>query len=286
MKNSVITNERQIALRNRKTITAIKYIFLIFWGIGTLFPFLWILNNSLRDNSQILGRPFLLPNPLVIQNYFTVLGSGRIPLNFLNSLIYSACATLVTLLISCMASYAIIRIFKSNFLFIYFIAGFMIPIHAVIIPMFIEMKILGVLNTRLALILLYIAGNIGFSIFVLSGFIKTIPLALEEAAIIDGASKSTVFFRIILPLCKPGLATVGTFVFLGCWNDFLGALLFASKPELATLNLAVFSFRGLYQVDYGPMNACIVLLIIPVVIIYILFQEQVIKGLSAGALKG
>ena len=286
MKNHARTREIQTAFVLGKSATVIKYIFLFFWAICTVFPFLWVVNNALRDNSQILGRPFSPPSPLIIENFITVLRASRIPLNFFNSFIYSTSATLVTLFISCMAAYSIIRILKSNFLFIYFIAGFMIPVHSVIIPMFISMRMLGLLNTRLAMILIYIAGNIAFSIFVLSGFIKTIPLALEEAAIIDGASKTSIFFRIILPLCKPGLATVGTFVFLGCWNDFLIALLFASRPNLATMNLAVFSFRGLSHVDYGPMYACIVLLIIPVVIIYMLFQEQVIRGLSAGALKG
>ena len=287
MINSTGKLRPRILFARRKAAVIVKYIFLSFWALTTVFPFLWIINNSFRNNSQILGQPFSLPPSIDFFNYIYVLSSTSIPLNFLNSVIYSTSATFATLLISSMATYAIIRVLKSNFLFVYFITGIMIPVHAVIIPMFIELKVLGLLNTRLGLITIYTSGCIATSIFVLSGFIKTIPVALEEAAVIDGASKATVFFRVILPLCKPGLATAGTFVFLfGCWNEFLGALLFTSQPHLTSLNLAVYYFRGMYQVDYGPMNACIVLLITPVVIFYMLFQEQVIKGLSAGALKG
>jgi raffinose/stachyose/melibiose transport system permease protein len=142
------------------------------------------------------------------------------------------------------------------------------------------------MNTRAALILAYVVGNLSISIFILVSFLKTIPKDFEDAAMIDGCSRTRTFFMIILPIARAGLATVGIFAFLGCWNDFLLPLLLAVSPQLRTLNLACFNLRSQYIADFGLVCAGLVILIVPVTIIYILFQENVIKGLTAGAIKG
>lgn len=270
----------------RKVAVTIKYFILIGWSVTTIFPFLWTINNSFRDNDQIYGHPFSMPTRWRFDNYSVVWTSADVGRNFFNSLLYSTISTALTLLLAAMTAYVLARVVNSLALYTYFILGIMIPIHAVIIPLFVSIRTLGLMNTRWALMLAYTVGHLSFSIFVLVGFMKGIPKELEESALIDGCGRARTFFSIILPVSKPGLATVGTFAYLGCWNDFLLGLLFAVSPHLRTLNLACFNLRGLYVSEQGLISAGLVVLIVPVTIMYILFQEQVIKGLTAGAVKG
>jgi len=157
----------------------------------------------------------------------------------------------------------------------------MIPIHAVIIPMLMILRRLGLVNTRLGIILAYTVAELSFSIFILVAFMKTIPREIEEAAQIDGSSRLRTFFQIILPISKPGLATIGTFAFINSWNDLLLALVITSGPKLSTLNLACFNLRGLYVQHYGLITAGLMIMMIPVIVIYIFFQEQLVKGITA-----
>ena len=280
MDHYVMARFRQDAART------LKYIVLALFSISTLYPFFWVIISAFKNNNEIYGRPFNLPSSWAFHNFHKAWIGARVDISLLNSLIYSFLSVALILLISSMTAYVLTRYTKTKILFTYFILGIMIPIHSIIIPEFFVIKTMGLYNSRFGLILVYIAGNISIRIFILSGFMKGIPKALEDASFIDGCSKAKTFFLIILPILKPALATVGILVFLNCWNDLLMALLFLSRPDFRTLNLACYNLRAEFQEDYGLISAGLVILIIPVTVIYIMFQEQVIKGLTAGAVKG
>ncbi|TFH04306.1 MAG: carbohydrate ABC transporter permease, partial [Spirochaetales bacterium] len=204
-----------------------------------------------------------------------------------NSLLYSAVTVLFTLLISSMCAFYIAKISSRNFLYVYFAVGIMIPVQAIMIPIFVTMRNVGLLNTRLGILIVYVVTSLSLGVFIITGFMrKGVPNDLLEAAVIAGCGPLGAFFRIALPISKPALATVGTFVFLNVWNEFLFALLMLSKPALRTLNLSVYMLRGQYQSEHGLMAAGIIILVAPAIIIYMLFQEQVVRGLTAGAVKG
>ena len=168
---------------------------------------------------------------------------------------------------------------KGGFLYTYFILGMMIPVQAIAIPMFVHIKNPGIIIT-------YVVIELAFAIFIMTGFIsRSVPDSIIEAASIDGCNVFGVFVRMVLPLAKSGIATVGTFVFLHVWNEFFFALILLAKPELISLNLTTYKLRGQYSSDYGLLAAGVVILAVPALIIYALFQEQVVKGLTAGAVK-
>ena len=160
------------------------------------------------------------------------------------------------------------------------------PAQTILIPIFTNYVKVGLNNTRIGLILMYVGLNIAFGTFILTGFMKGVPDAVIESGVIDGASSLRAFFSLVIPMAKPGLATVGTFVFLNTWNDFMIAFIMATDVKLQTLNLACYQLRGVYSSDFGLLSAGCVILMTPAIIIFIVFQEQVIKGLTAGAVKG
>ncbi|TVR52789.1 MAG: carbohydrate ABC transporter permease [Spirochaetaceae bacterium] len=266
---------------------AMRHLVLILWCSTAVFPVVWVFLNAFKDNSQIFGGPFRFPDPAIWTNFAAAYRGIHLSTTLVNSLFYSAVTVSVTLLICSMCAFYLSKIAKNNLLYVFFIMGIMIPVHAIIIPIFVTMRNFGLLNSRVGIIMVYIVTNISLSVFIITGFMrKGVPNELLEASIIDGCGPITAFFRIALPITTPALATVGTFVFLGVWNEFLFALLMLSRPALRTLNLSVYMLRGQYSSDHGLMAAGVIILVTPAIIIYTLFQEQVVKGLTAGALKG
>lgn len=263
-----------------------KYVVAIFFAVLALFPFLWITMNSFKNNKEIYGSPFKLPATFKFSNYVDAWSTAKIAIYFVNSIIISFSAVIIIVLIASMASYYISRLKPSKGIYSFFTLGIMIPIHAMLIPTFIMLRNANLLNTRLGLAIVYCAVNLSLSIFILVGFMKGIPKDLEEAAMIDGASVYRIFFSIIIPIAKPGIATIATLSFLNAWNDFLYAQVLISNPAIKTITQGIYNLRGQYTTDYGLMSAGLVITIIPVTLIYILFQEQVVKGMTAGAVKG
>jgi sugar permease (fragment) len=262
-----------------------KYFILISATITCLIPFLWVVLSSVKSDSEVYGNSFGLPKEWIWSNYVEAWKGAQVAVSFFNSLFYSFASVALLILVAAMASYIIARVWTNKLLYNFFAIGIMIPIHAIIIPMLIIFRKLVLVNTRPGIIIAYTVAELSFSIFVLVAFMKTIPREIEEAAQIDGSSKIRTFFQIIMPISKPGLATIGTFAFINSWNDLLLALVLTSSPMLKTLNLACFNLRGLYVQRYGLISAGLMIMIIPVVIIYIIFQEQVVKGITAGAVK-
>lgn len=284
--NTESGTKKNINKYKEKFFKGVQYFIVIFYALIAITPFLWIISNSLKDNSEIFASPFALPKGFKISNFAEAWSTAKIGTYFFNSVFVSVLAVGVMLVLAAMASYALCRILPSGKLYTYFTLGIMIPIHAMLIPTFIMLRKVDLLNTRPGLAIVYCAANLSLSIFILVGFMKGLPKELEEAASIDGANIFRIFFSIILPISKPGIATIGTLAFLNTWNDFLYSQVLISSPTLKTLTQGIANLKGQYSTDYGLMCAGLVIAIIPVTVIYILFQEQVVKGMTAGAVKG
>ena len=222
----------------------------------------------------------------MFENYAKAWKGAEVGRNFLNSMTVCLATLVILVIITAMGSYILTRVKKSVILDTYFSLGIMIPIHALLIPSVLIFKNLHLTDNLLSLVIMYAAVNVSFSMFVMNGFMKGIPKELDEAATIDGCGKGQIFFRIIMPVAKPGIATVATLAFLNCWNDLLMGLVLISSPQKKTLALAISALKGSYATQYGLLCAGFVISIVPVMLMYLLFQKQVIAGMTAGAVKG
>jgi raffinose/stachyose/melibiose transport system permease protein len=265
---------------------SIKYSVLILYSFVTIFPFLWVLLSSFKTNTEIYNQPFSLPKVWKWQNYVTVWTSGNIGRYFFNSFYLTFVSVVLILLFGAMAAYVIARVVPSLTLYSFFGLGIMIPGQTILIPTFSILKDLGLINNHVGLILVYIVGSLPITIFILVSFMKSLPRELEEAALMDGAGRYRTFFSIILPVSTPGLSTVGVLALLSCWNEYLHAYVLISDPKLKTLTQGIYAMKGEYITDYGLLTAGLTIAMIPVIILYIMFQEKVVTGMTAGAVKG
>lgn len=264
------------------------FIILAFFLLYTLVPMLWLVVSSFKTNTELMGDPFSLPAKWQIQNYinaFQVSGLGTL---FMNSIIISLCATALNVAVAGMASYVISRFeFKGReAIFNTFTVGILVPINALMVPYFLVVNKIGVYNTRFGLILVYAAVGLPLSISIVRGFMNSIPGELEEAGIVDGCNFFQRFFRIVLPMSRTGLVTAATFEFIYCWNEFIYAMLLTSSQEVRTIQIGIRYFTNQFTTDYVSMYAAIIISIIPSILGYILFQDKIISGLTAGAVKG
>ncbi|WP_241243522.1 carbohydrate ABC transporter permease [Caldicellulosiruptor changbaiensis] len=269
---------------------AIIFAFLTFYSILTLFPLIWLVYNSVKTNNDFLANPFGLPqlSKLQLKNYYDAWVTMGIQRFTINSLIISSVSVIFSLIISSMAAYAIERMIwrSSQKVLNYFLSGIMVPIQIILIPLFINFKKLNLLDSRIGLLIPTVAFALPTSIYILTGFYKTIPRELEEAALIDGCSVYKIFYKIILPLTMPAFVTIAVFNFLGAWNDLLIPLVLIQTPELMTLPVGLLNFRGMYGAELTKMFAAVVISAIPSIIIYFVLQDKLLKGMIAGAVKG
>jgi ABC-type glycerol-3-phosphate transport system permease component len=205
---------------------------------------------------------------------------------YINTLAVAVTGTFLTLLTASMATYVAARVMPGLGLYSYFVAGLILPSYVIMLPLFKIISALRLGNSLAGLTIVYTAMMIPQSFFVLYGFMKGIPRELEEAAIIDGCSKAGIYGRIILPLSKPGMGTVGIFTLLFCWNEYLLPLVMISGDRKMVLSMAIQQFKTTYITNYGGMMARLVLAVMPVVLLYLAFQKGVVKGVTAGAVKG
>lgn len=268
--------------------STVKYLILALYGISTLFPLVWCLVNSFKDNDDIFTHPLSLPSILKFDNYANVWTSSKLGLNFLNSLIVAVFSIIFTVAICAMAAFILARFeFKLKFaIYSFLLLGLMVPSASVLLPLFILYNKVGILNHLTSLVVAYTAFQISITVLILTGFMKSIPKELEESAIIDGASGVRVFIEIIIPLSRAALVTVIILAFMHAWNEYLFALVFISSPELKTLTLGLAGFKTEHIVYYGQMSAGIMISVIPVIIVYAFLQDKVIKGMTVGAIKG
>lgn len=271
-----------------KVSTILIYIILSLWGITTVFPFAWVINNSFKPSREVVNSSFLLPIDFTLQNYVKAFDNLNILEAYKNSLIISGSVTIAVMILSSMIAFAMTRYkFRGKeFIHSLIIASLMFPVFSTIIPVFKMMSLANLLNNPLSVIISQVAGNLSFASVIMMGYLSGLPIELEEAAYMEGANVRQVFTRIIVPLCKPSLATVGIFCFLWSYNDLFTQLIMIRRrpkfPICALLN----EISSKYGTDYGLMASSIVIIIIPVLIVYICLQKNIIKGLTAGAIKG
>ena len=264
----------------------LSYTFLTLFAGTTVIPFLWLGLSSVRNNNEILGHPIGLPSKIIWGNYSKAWVQGSIGLGFFNSLIVTAFAVVLTMLLASMVSYVIGRMTKSIIAYMYFTVGIMIPLQAIVIPVFIIFRQLGLSNSLTGLILANTIAGLPLGVLILVGFFSGLPKEMEEAAFIDGADRFRTFFQIVLPMAKPGLATVGTLTFINVWNEYLFAFVLNTTNKVRVLTQSIRALQGAYSSDFGLVSASVMIMVIPLMIFFILLQEQVIRGLTAGAVKG
>ncbi|MFZ5353303.1 MAG: carbohydrate ABC transporter permease [Bacillota bacterium] len=284
-----IESERPLAVFLKKNAKALfKWGLLTFFLLYTLLPMVWLVISSLKTNTELMGSPFSLPAKLQFSNYVNAFSVSGLSTLFLNSVIISLSATFLNVIVAAMASFAISRFnfrFKEG-LFTIFVTGILVPINALMVPYFTLINKLNLYDKKLGLILTYAAIGIPMSIYIIRGFMNTIPIELEEAAVLEGCSFYKRFLKIIFPLSRTGLVTAGTFQFLLCWNEFIYAMLLTSSVGSRTIQLGVRYFSNQFTTDYTSMYAAIVISIIPSIVGYMIFQDQIISGLTSGAVKG
>lgn len=281
-------------LNNKKLISSglswkvFSYIIMVIYTLLTVGPLFWMFYSSFKPHNEIIRSAFAFPKGIYYLNYVQAFNIGNLGLYFTNSIFYTVVATIITVFISLMCGYGFSKFrFKklSNVLYLFLTLGLLITVHSVLIPLFImELKI-GIDDTRLGVLLPYIAFGLPMLVFLATTFIEGIPNSLIEAGIIDGASYLNIFIKLILPICIPVTTTMAIFSFLGNWNEFVLVLTLTSRPEIRSLPVGINSFAGGRSRDYGMQLAALVMGTAPMLIFYFFFQKQIAAGFTAGSLK-
>jgi len=254
-----------------------------------LFPFWWMVLSSVKTLRELYTvPPIWWPDTPTWENYRKVLFESNIPRYFLNSIIISVGSTALALVLAIFASYGFARFnFRGKpLLQSLVLVGQLLPTAAIIVPLFITLRVLGLVNTYWGLILVYMIITLPLSVWMLTSYFKNIPVELDEAAIIDGASRLGCLFRITLPLSLPGLASVMVYAFVTTWNEFIFALCFATDPSVKTLPIGLAEFSTEFNTDWGAVMAASVVMTLPIAILFLSMQRLFVGGLTAGATKG
>ncbi|MDR1288135.1 MAG: carbohydrate ABC transporter permease [Treponema sp.] len=264
------------------------YLFLTVVALTSIFPVYFSVISSLKRDRDVFLHPFTPSANLVFENYPRAVKTGNIGASFINTVFVTAAAVTITVFVSAMASYIFARfIFRpKKLLHTYFIAGMMVPIQIIIIPMSYNLGQLGLFDSYAVLILLFTAFQIPMSVFIISGFMNGMPVEIEEAAVIDGAGLTGVFLRIVVPLSAAGITSASIFNFINIWNNLLFPLVFIHSRSKQLISISLQAFFAERMSDYGGVMAAIVISILPPIAAYIALQEKVEKGLTAGAVKG
>jgi len=263
-------------------------LFAVLWLLIATLPFVFMLLTSVKSQADIYSTPvWALPKVFDFSNYVSVL-QGPFFTYLRNSVLVVVLSTAITLLLSSMAAFAFARLrFRLNgLLFSLVIAGLIVPVHVTLIPIYLMTRSLGLYDTPFALVGPYVAFSLPISIFILTEFMRQIPREMQEAAEIDGAGPVTLFARVFLPLCTPGLATVAIYNGINMWNEFIFAYVLTSSPQNRTLPLAIWDFQGQYSANIPAILAVVTLTTLPLIVAYIFGQERIIQGMMAGSVKG
>lgn len=279
-----------------KISTAFIYFGLSAWALTTIFPLLWSILNSFKDKKEIYNNSFSLPigELFSLDNYKMIFERYDIFSAYKNSFIISGTVAIVVILLSGMAAYVLTR-YKfpgKGILMALLYAGMMFPIYSTIIPVLRMMTSWGIVNTEsvwinlISVILPQIAGNMSFAIIVLSSYIKSLPVELEEAAYMEGCNIFQIYFRVIMPLSKPSFVTVGIFSFLWSYNDLFTQMFFLRSEKDWAITILLNNISSKEGVNYGALFASVTMIVVPVLIIYLILQKYIIKGMTVGAVKG
>jgi ABC-type sugar transport system, permease component len=277
-----------------------SHTFLAVWALMVVYPMLWVVMSSFKDDAQIIKDPLsLVPNALHWDNFARAWVKGHIGEFFLNTVVVLVGGVFLTMLLGSMAAYVLARYeFPGNRLIYYmFLTGFTLPVYLAAVPLFKGVYNTGAIlpplgpNQYPMLILVYVAWSLSFTVFFMHSFFKTLPTSVAEAAIVDGASHSQLFFRVMLPMAKPGLISIGIFNVLGQWNQwYLPTLLMqdtatSTKRQVIAQGLIDLSVHQGYKSDWSGLFAGVTMAMLPVLAVYVVFQRQVQSGLTAGTLK-
>ncbi len=264
----------------------ITNVLAIFVSLVTLIPLLLIIVNALKTKNEAVGMTLALPASIMWENFGVAIERGKLLPSFFNSALYSVGSVSICCLLAAMAAFVLSRnrTRTNKFLYFFIVLGIAMPINYVALTQ--VMRILGLYDNRLGVILLYVATQMPFSVFLIYGFVGGIPRELDEAAVIDGAGPVRLFFSIILPLLKPAVATAAVLMFLNTWNEFISPLYFLSSSAKWPMTLSVYNFFGMYYKDWNLVCADILLTSLPVVLVYILGQKYIVSGMVSGAVKG
>ena len=275
--------------REGKRVATTAHIALILWSLLVILPLVWTLLSSFKTTQEILGNPLSLPGKLQFGNYsnaWTTAGIGRY---FANTVVVVGSALVLVMILGAMCAYVLARFsFRGNRLIYYsMLAGLTFPVFLAIVPLFFVLKNLALLNTLPGLIITYVAFALPFTVFFLHSFFKALPGEVYEAAQIDGAGEWRTFFSVMLPMARPGMASVAIFNFLGLWNQFLlpVALNTDSNNYVLSQGMASFASQAGYAVDFGALFAAVVITVAPVLVVYIIFQRQLQVSVAAGSVK-
>ncbi|EMS70821.1 carbohydrate ABC transporter permease [Ruminiclostridium cellobioparum] len=263
-------------------------LFMVIFSITCLFPLIWMFYSSLKTQKEFSLDIISLPGILHFDNYIEAIKVGKMHMFFGNSLFNSVFSVVLIIIIGFVIAYFLSRYnFKMrNLIYVLFLFGMLVPVHSLLIPLFIQFKVLWLLDKRFTLILPYVAFGLPMAIFLFESFIKSVPVEIEEAAYLDGSNTSTIIFKIVLPVCRPVLSTILILSFLNSWNEFPFALILLRKQSLKTIPIGLSNFNGAYSVNYPQLMAAMVIAVLPVIIIYLLASKRIIEGMTAGSVKG
>jgi raffinose/stachyose/melibiose transport system permease protein len=281
-------NQNGKAVIVKVIVNIFRYALLIVLGFITIFPLIWMLYSSFKTNPEFSRSVIALPESLRFENYINAWKTAHIGTYFFNSIFVSVLSIVLTVVIGASAAFVLAKfVFPGKGIIrSLFIAGMLIPLQAVFVPLYTIMRDIHVYNTPWALILVYTAFGLPLTIFLMESFIASFPDSIMEAAIIDGSTMPRIFFSIILPMTRPVVATVAIVNFLTNWKEFGFALVFISSESKKTLPSGLYNFLGAYTTDYTGLMAALVIATLPLFILYIILQEQIINGMTAGAVKG
>jgi len=286
---TIVTGNRSERTGGDKAVEATSHVLLAVWTIIVIVPFLWVLLSSFKTTKEILASPFSLPAHWQFDNYAHAWTDAGIRQFFLNTVIVVGAALVLVMLLGSMCAYVLARFTFRGSRFIYYLmlAGLTFPIFLAIVPLFFVLKNLGLINTLPGLTMVYVAFALPFTVFFLYSFFRALPDEIYEAALIDGAGEWRTFFRIMLPMARPGIAAVAIFNFLGLWNQFLlpVALNTDQSRYVLTQGMASFASQAGYAVDFGALFAAVVITVVPVLIVYVIFQRRLEGSVSRGTFR-
>ena len=279
--------------REVNAFTGLAHIGLIVWALATAGPLIWVLLASFKTNTEIfLGQPFALPHSFSFDTYVSAWSKAHVGRYFINSVFVVLASTAGTMLLGSMAAYVLARyrFFGNRFIYYLFVSGLAFPTFMALGPLFYILKGFGLINTFTGLILVYIAYSLPFTVFFLAAFFKTLPMEIDEAATVDGASHTRKFFQIMMPMARSGLVSITIFNIVGQWNQYLLPVVImqgsgADTKWVLTQGIANISVSAGYHAEWSTLFAALTLSIIPMIIVYAIFQRQIQAGLTAGAVK-
>ncbi len=281
-------------MRNKKILrrgwlgNTVSYVYLTILAVIAAFPLLWVILSSVKGKGEMMSDPTaILPKTFTLDNFRTVIGQLNFGGNIVNSVIVAGCTTLIAIFISALGAYGVVRFFPKfgKVMTRVLITTYMFPPILLAVPYSIIMGKLGMMNSRVGLVIVYLSISVPYAVWLLVGFFQTVPLEIEESGRVDGANKFQVFTRIVLPIVAPGIVAVAIYTFINVWNEFLYSLILINSSSKMTVAVALKSLGGQEVLDWGVMMAASTLVVVPSVIFFMLIQRKIAGGLAAGAIK-